>query len=796
MNPQGLTSKQVQSRIAEGKTNRTSKQTTNSIAKIILRNSLTIFNLVNLILAIMIILVGSYKNLLFILIAIANTLISIINEVRAKRTVDKMRLTTEQKPTVIRNGKTIQINQEDIVEGDLLILSLGDQILVDCRLEEGIIEVNESFVTGEQDNISKQKGDKLISGSFVVAGTCKATATAVGIKSELSKIEQSAHRVKTADSKLFKLMNNIVKYISFALIPIGALLLWSRFRVTDTTTEVAVTSTVAALINMIPEGLILLTSSVLALATIRLSKKKVLVQDLYSIETLARVDTIALDKTGTLTTGRMTVHDYTASEKSFETALASILSHQTTENATITALKKKFVKKANTREIEGIIDTINFSSERKCSGIRTKDATYLLGAIDFITDDQSIINKVKSASAGYRTLAVVKKMPENVHSRPSATNEERVERARPVTTGESERVENEPFLASFDELLGYVRLEDEIRPDAKQIINYFYDNDIAVKIISGDDLEAVTAIANRVDVKDPKGTNLSDYKNPNYNKLVKEYNIFTRVTPTQKKDLIKALRKQGSTVAMTGDGVNDILAMKEADVSIAIGDGADAARRSAKLVLLNSGYEAVPSIIDEGRQSINNLERSTTLFLAKTIYASILAVIFTIIPIEYPYTPIEMSLLNFACIGLPGLILALEPNTARIKNQFVKNIINYSVPVGITVSATMVTLAIVASLNNFPRPELLTASLFVTFTIDLAMLYQLCKPLNFLRSALLIVIIAIVVGAFIVPYTRSFLDLGFLSLNPLIATISLASLGLLLFTLFRLIIAKFLRSRE
>ena len=811
MNSKGLTSEQVQTKIEEGKVNIVQGRASNTISRILLKNTITVFNFVNLVLAIMVIIVGSYKNLLFIVIAIANTLISIVNEVRAKRIVDKMRLTTEQRPTVIRDGKTIQINQSNIVEGDLLVYSLGDQILVDCRLEEGVVEVNESFITGEQEALTKQRGDKLISGSFVVSGTCKATAMAVGSKSELNRIEQTAHTVKSSNSKLFNLMNNIVKYISFALIPIGILLLFARFRVDDTTTEVAVTSTVAALINMIPEGLILLTSSVLALATIRLSRKNVLVQDLYSIETLARVNTICLDKTGTLTTGRMRIHDFTLpdgtvltgttktpslAEKTFETALASILSHQAAENATVTALKQKFARKSNTCEIEDVIDIINFSSERKYSGIRTSKATYLLGAIDFITDDKFLIKKIKSASEGYRTRTVVKRITEGTRSKSSATNDEQGSKVSPVTIDQSELDENKSFLSSSDKLLGFIRLEDEIRPDAKQIINYFYENDIAVKIISGDDLEAVTAIANRVGVKEPKGVNLSDYKNPNYDKLVKEYNIFTRVTPTQKKDLIKAIKDQGSTVAMTGDGVNDILAMKESDVSIAIGDGADAARRSAKLVLLNSGYEAVPSIIDEGRQSINNLERSTTLFLAKTIYASILAVAFAIIPIAYPYTPIEMSLLNFACIGLPGLILALEPNTARIKNQFVKNIISFSVPVGITVSVTMLILAIVANLNSFSRPELLTASLFVTFIIDLAMLYQLCKPLNFLRSALLIVIIAIVIGVYCIPYTRSLLDLSFLLPNSFIATVSLASLGLLLFILLRLLTAKYSQSRK
>ncbi|MBR3132203.1 HAD-IC family P-type ATPase [Candidatus Saccharibacteria bacterium] len=755
MSQTGLTASQVREKIKQGKINQAPCKNQSTIWGIILKNSLTVFNLVNLILALMIISVGSYKNLLFVLIALANTLISIINEIRAKKIVDKMRLISEQKPTVIRNGKTLQIDQDQIVEGDLLIFSLGDQILVDSKIREGSIEVNEAFITGEQDNVEKAQGDKLISGSFVVSGTCKAEAIAVGVESELNKIESSAHTIKTANSKLFTLMNQIVKYISIALIPIGALMLWSRFRVGDGDTTTAVTSTVASLINMIPEGLILLTSSVLALATIRLSKKQVLVQDLYSVETLARVDTIALDKTGTLTIGKMTVYDYTSLNKSFETALISILSHQTTENATISALKQKFARGAKIKEIEGITETIDFSSERKHSGIRTKNATYLLGAVDFITDDQDIIKKVQSASAGYRTLAIIKR-------------------------------------ASFpDELLGYIRLEDEIRPDAKQIIGYFYDNDIEVKIISGDDLEAVTSIAARVGVKNLEGINLSSLKSPNYEKLVRQYSIFTRVKPAEKKNLIKALKKQGRTVAMTGDGVNDILAMKEADVSIAIGEGSDAARRSSKLVLLNSGFESVPSIIDEGRQSINNLERSTALFLAKTVYASILAVIFIILPVKYPFSsPVEMSLLNFACIGFPGLILALEHNTERIKNRFTRNILEYSVPVGLTISISMLTLSLLAHFGVFPHYDLATTAIFVTFTVDLILIYWISKPLNALRAGLLITIIGIMVGAFLIPFFHDFFDFVFLTPTGVITALIAIASSILLFEILKFVMKK------
>ena len=779
MKPTGLTAKEVNSRITEGKVNRSAKTQQNTIARIILRNTLTIFNLVNLVLAVMVLLVGSYKNLLFIFIAIANTLISIINEIRAKKTIDKLKLISEQRPTVIRDGKTLQVDPEALVQDDLLILSLGDQVIVDAKIAEGTVEVNESYVTGEQDNIAKRPGDKLISGSFIVSGTCKATVTAVGADSQLAKLEHSAHQIKTANSKLFTLMNNIVKYISFALIPIGALLLWSRFR-TETDPTIAVTSTVAALINMIPEGLILLTSSVLALATIRLSKKKVLVQDLYAIETLARVDTIALDKTGTLTTGNMTVHDFilpdnttfmkpskdpTPAEKSFLRALASILSHQTSENQTITALKQKLPKTTKIREIDGITDIVSFSSERKHSGIKTKDATYLLGAIEFITDDKAIIDQVKQTSAGYRTLAVVKLRGEGL-----------------ARSGKDMSART----PSLDcQLLGIIRLEDEIRPTAHSIIDYFYKNDIAVKIISGDELSSVTGIASRVGVKDLNGIDLSTLKNPSYTKLVKDYAIFTRVTPSQKKQLIEALKKQGNTVAMTGDGVNDILAMKEADASIAIGEGSDAARRAAKFVLLDSGFESVPAIIDEGRQSINNLERSTTLFLAKTVYASILAVIFVILPFSYPFSPIEMSLLNFACIGFPGLILALEHNTERIKNRFATNIIEYSVPIGLTVSICMLALSIISHAHDFSRYELTTTSVFVTFAIDLVLIYWISRPLNKLRSALLLTIIGIMAAVFLIPFARDFFEFTILTPNGLLITLVIIAAGLLLFTLLR-----------
>lgn len=757
--------------------------------KIITKNTFTLFNLVNLILAAMVAFVGSYKNMLFIFIAIANTLISIINELRAQKIVDKLKLISEQRPTILKNGKPCQIAPENVQKGDILLLTLGDQILFDAHLEEGILEVNESFITGEQDNVEKRPGDKLISGSFVVSGSGQAKVSAVGADNFVNKLQSEAKNIKTADSKLFKLMNNIVKYISWTLIPIGALLLWARFR-TEQDTATAITSTVAALINMIPEGLILLTSSVLALATIRLSRKKVLVQDLYAIETLARVDTICLDKTGTLTTGNMTVKDYEAFEKSFESALKSILKSQMSENATTTALKKKFAGRAKFGEIKGITEVIPFSSDRKYSGIKTKDATYLMGAIEFLTTDEKIIEKVKNSSGGYRTIAIVKLGAEKDLLEGIRSAAARGQAPAGRGDGPAGRGSREVFSAPV--LLGFIRLEDEIRPTAPKIISYFYENSIDVKIISGDDSESVKTIAETVGVKDLRTVNLATLKTPkNYQKLVKDYSIFTRVTPSEKKELIKALEKQGKTVAMTGDGVNDILAMKEADCSLAIGAGSDAARRAAKFVLLDSGFEGIPSIIDEGRQSINNLERSTSLFLAKTVYASILAVVFVFLPFSYPFKPIEMSLLNFACIGFPGLVLSLEKNTDRIKDKFVTNILTYSLPIGLTVSLAMIALAIIAGLNNFPHYELSTTAVFITFVIDFILIYWVSKPLNKLRAALLFTIIAIMAIIFLWPFARDFFEFTFLTKNGLTISLSLIAASLIVFEVLRRVLAHF-----
>lgn len=735
------------------------------IRHIIAKNTFTLFNLVNLILVLMVIFVGSYKNALFILIAIANTLISIINEIRAYKIVSKMRLISEQKPTIIRDGKPQQVPSTAVEKGDIIILSLGDQIPFDSEIIEGSLEVNESLITGEQDNIAKNIGEPLTSGSFVVSGTAKAKVQHIGADNFVNQLEKDAKNIKTADSQLFALMNKIVKTISYTLIPIGILLLWARFR-TEPDTTTAVTSTVAALINMIPEGLILLTSSVLALATIRLSKKNVLVQNLYSIETLARVDTICLDKTGTLTTGKMVVEDLIPAQgiekNALQNALVAILSHSASDNATSTALKQKLLKTTKIPATSDFIEPIPFSSERKYSGIKTKNGEILMGALEFMTNNPKYLEEQKALNTTNRIIAVLQK---NLHKDHNS-----------------------------ETLLGFAILKDELRTSAPQIINYFYQNDIDVKIISGDNAATVTKIANTVGVKIPNAIDLSAQKGTiNYTKLVQEYNIFARVKPSQKKHLISALKKRGKTVAMTGDGVNDILAMKEADCSIAIGEGSDAARRASQIVLLGSDFATVPAIIDEGRQSINNLERSTTLFLTKTVYAGLLAVIFVILPAPYPFNPIEMSLLNFACIGFPGFVLALEHNTARVKNLFISNIQRYSIPLGLSVVVVMVILSVFASIQGLSRAELTTISVLTVFILDFILIYRISRPLNLLRISLLVAISLVIILALSIPFVRNFFEFAPVTVELILASAILIAIGLALIFLLQKAIPHLLR---
>ncbi len=740
---QGLTKQQVRERIAKGQVNVAQTKTT-SIGSIVKKHTLTLFNLVNLILAGLIFWVGSYKNALFFFVAIINTAIGIFNDVRAKKIVDKLSLISAQKQTVIRDGKEHKIANEEIVLGDVIKYTLGSQVVVDSKILEGDVEVNESFITGESDNIAKSDGADLTSGSFVVSGTCYAEVTAVGADNFTSSLLKGAKTIKSAPSKLLTTLNQIIKVISIILIPIGIFLLWKQFAISDDTQR-AVTSTVGTLISMIPEGLILLTSTVLALSTIRLSKRKVLVQDLYAIETLARVDTICLDKTGTITTGEMSVVDTLPLGKHTEvelTEIAGILSTNLQDNnATFQALRHKFGTKSRVKA-DGLIP---FSSDRKYSGVKVKNTTYLIGALEYLTDDKTYHRQATELSQEHRVLTILKR------------------------TGKT------------DDIIGFVLIKDVIRKDAPEIIQFFRDNEVDARIISGDNPITISGIAAQVGFQDPKAVDLSTLKKPNYAKLVKEYNIFARVKPEQKKALILALKKQGRTVAMTGDGVNDVLAMKEADCSISIGEGTDAARQVSKLVLLGSNFSSIPNIIGEGRRTINNLERSATLFLAKTCYATLLAIIFIFINFQPPFSPITMTFLNFFTIGAPAFILALEPNNQRVKNLFTRNIIQYSIPTGLTITLGILAATITSSICNFSYEQTATIAVVLIFAIGLALIYRISRPLNKLRVSLIIGLILIMVAAFCIPLVRGFFSIELLTFNSIIAAGCLVAGACILF---------------
>jgi len=540
----GLSSAEVLEKIRLGETNKLQVKTI-SVGGIIRKHALTLFNIIIFSLSLLCILVGEYKNSLFVVVALANTIIAIVNDLRAKKTVEKIALIAEKRATVLRDGKELEIDNSEIVLGDVLKYQLGDQIIVDSKILDGVLEVNESFVTGESNTIRKEAGAKLISGSFVISGTCYARATAVGVNNFTNKILKSAKEIKPDTSELFSILNKIVKYISFVLPVVGVLLFWNQHSLPDSTLASAVTSTVSAIVAMIPAGLMLLTSSVLALATIRLSEKKVLVSDLYSIETLARVDTICLDKTGTLTTGNLKVEKLIplgrTSEKSLVSSLRQILGNLSDNNATYNALLKKYGKDTDTKA-EKITP---FSSERKYSGAAFKKYELYMGAYEFLTKDKTYLAEEQSYADDFRVITVVKRTPEK------------------------------------ETILGFVLLSDEVRKNAKSLLNYFSQNDVAVKIISGDNLGTINKVCAQLNYDHQKSIDLSTLKRENWRQLVENYDIFARVKPAEKQELVRALEAAGHTVAMTGDGVNDVLALKEADCGISIGAGADAARKAS-----------------------------------------------------------------------------------------------------------------------------------------------------------------------------------------------------------------------
>ena len=706
----GLTDNQINKRIEEDLINHDTSVPTKSIKRILFENFFTLFNMLNLIFATIIFCVGSTKNSLFLIIVIVNTAISTFQEIRSKRVIDKLSIMASTKVKAIRNGKKQELHVNDIVLDDLIELSTGNQVMTDSIIKQGSILVNESYITGEPDSISKNVGDTILSGSYIVSGKCIAQVEHIGNDNYTAQISSGAKVIKNTKSEIMTSLNKIIKFLTFAIIPIGAALFFTQIQLEDNTLQEAVIQTVAALIGMIPEGLVLLTSTVLAVSVTRLSRNKVLVQDLYCIETLARVDTLCLDKTGTITEGTMEVKDFILADNNIEnydiTQMENILSNiskfSEDENATIMAIKDKF---CNIKKEFKPLKKVPFSSETKWSGISFENVgTVIIGAPEFVLKDdfKKYKKEIEKYSKDFRVLVLV-------HSKNS--------------------FDEKNNLPDDINLIGYIFILDKIRKEAGNTIKYFYNQNVDIKIISGDNPITVSKIAKNVGIKNwNKYFDMStlDY-NSKINEIATKYTIFGRVTPTQKKNLIKALQENKKTVAMTGDGVNDVLALKESDCSIAMANGSDATKNISKIVLLDSNFASMPKIVAEGRRTINNIQRSASLFLVKTIYSSLLALIFIFMRENYPFIPIQLSLISAITIGIPSFMLALEPNKERIKGDFLKNVISKALPTGLTAVINIFSLTILNKYGYIPEEQFSSLCVISTGICGLMLLFSYIK---------------------------------------------------------------------
>ena len=690
----GLNDIEVNERINNKLVNYDTDIKTKSVKEIVISNIFTLFNLLNFSIAIAIFIVGSYKNLLFMGVVFCNTIISIIQELNSKRIIDKLSVVASKKVTVIRNSKKNDININEIVLDDIISLNLGNQIVTDSIIKDGLVYVDESFITGESELQEKSVGDMLLSGSFIVSGKCIAQVEHIGIDNYTSKISKEAKYIKKINSVIMNSLNKIVKFVSIVIIPLGLILFLRQYYLGNGIID-AVVKTSAAIISMIPEGLVLLTSTVLAVSVIRLGRKKVLVQDLYCIETLARVDTICLDKTGTLTEGSLELEKVIPLNNKFDIdKILAAIGNELNDNNTVKAIHEKFHKKNNLE----VINTIPFSSKKKYSGITFKEeGTFILGAPEFLTNKKEILELINKYDM-YRIVILMHKDKNTL------------------------------------EEVALLLIKDKIRKSAVNTLSYFKLQGVDIKIISGDSVSTVSNVAKQVCMENIKCIDMSKVtKKENLKKIVEEYNIFCRVSPSQKKDLIKALKSNNHTVAMTGDGVNDCLALKEADCSIAMASGSDAARNVSQIVLLDSNFDAVTAVLLEGRRTINNIERSATLFLTKTLYATLLAVIFLFISMDYPFQPIQLSLISSITIGIPSFVLALQPNKERVKGNFFLNVISKSIPSAITVVLNVIFVMIIGYLFHLTDNEISTMAISLVAFTGFILLFKLCYPFNKLR---------------------------------------------------------------
>ena len=707
----GLSSNEVAVRVRNGLYNFNDAPKTKTIKEIIRDNVFTYFNILNLCLGVAVFIAGllngdvlyGLKNCLFMGVIIANSIISIVEEIISKKIIDKLSVVSESKVHAIRDGKEVVLSLEEIVMDDIISLSQGHQIVSDSVVLEGELEVNECLITGESDAIKKSEGDELLSGSFIVSGNAIAQVIHVGKDNYVSKITNEAKYKKDVNSVIMGSFTDMLKILSILIIPIGIIMLVSQYKITGNLGESTFT-TVASLIGMIPEGLVLLTSSVMAVGVIRLYRVHVLVQQLYAIEILARVDTICLDKTGTLTEGSMEYKGVLETNKYSKEKVEELLKQYALAsedtNQTMTALKKHF----DGMKVEAK-NRVPFSSSRKYSAIDFGDYTLFLGAPDVVFNGK-VDDKIDEYVEDYRVLALgIKKG------------------GLDTSLGKIDKV-------------GYILIEDVIRPSAKETLEYFRKNNVDVKIISGDNIKTVKAIARKVGLKDIEGGDIGSLSDAELEKVIDKYQIFGRCRPEQKKVIIKYLKRKGHTVAMTGDGVNDVLALKESDCAISVKSGSDAARNVSQLILLDDDFNSLPRVVAEGRQNINNVERSASLLLVKTLF-TIMLIIFSIVTLQkYFFIPIQLTFITTFTIGAPSFMLALEPNNELVKGKFLFKVFSKSLPTALIVVFNVILVSAFSKVFNLSYELQSSISVILTTISGLYYLFKICRPLNIYRGGL------------------------------------------------------------
>ena len=800
----GLTSSEVAERVAQGKVNVNTELKTKSVKELVIENTCTLFNLINIILAALVILTGAWKNLTFLGVVLLNTGIGIVQALRSKRMVDKLTLLASKCAVAVRDDREVELQLDELVLDDLIRLGRGDQIPADAVVVSGECHVNESLLTGESDAIHKRPGDELMSGSFIDAGLVYARVIHVGADNYVARINNEAKYVKKVNSEIMNALNAIVRFASVLMVPIGLALFyssvhnsyqsWCALDPNSSSTlaswvasgdswgaiSSAILSTVGALLGMIPQGLVLLTSSVLAIATIRLARRKVLAQQLYCIETLARVDVLCLDKTGTITSGHMEVEGvYVADDlggaepaEAFDAdhidpasqrmhAALSGIARATSDDAneTCTAVLAHYRDLARAPEAQRVIA---FSSAKKWSGAQLTGGAFGSDSVACVMGASQFV------------------LTPDVFARFEGRVAELASLCRVLVVAEVDGFTDECDIIGEPRPLGFVTIRDEIRSSAADTIRYFCEQGVTLNVISGDDPRTVSTIARTVGIPGAdRYVDATTLDTPGkVDAAVDRYHVFGRVTPQQKRELVNALQRRGHTVAMTGDGVNDVLALKEADCSVAMAAGSDAARNVAEIVLVDNDFAAMPEVVAEGRRSINNLQRSAALFLTKTLFSMGLAALCIFLP-PYPFLPITMTLINFYCIGFPSFVLALEPNTALVRGNFLANVLKRALPASAGVLAGSILCMGAAALFGYSEAMLSTMCLITACAVGVYLIWRISVPFTPLRRAVFVFVIAgLAVGVIGFP---GFFSIAHLKLIPALLGALFAAVGCLLF---------------